>query len=123
MTKRVLVCDDDRGLRETWADAFREEGFDVAIAGNGREAIAAARSRPPDVAIIDLIMPEKEGGETIVELRALNPAMKIVAVSGGGAVGTDVFLVAARRLGADASLKKPVDIYNLIKILKSLFDC
>jgi DNA-binding response OmpR family regulator len=67
------------------------------------------RSEKPDLVITDIIMPEKEGIQTITEIRREQPDAKIIAVSGGGRVGNTDFLKIARSLGADDAVAKPVD--------------
>ena len=84
----------------------------------------SARSRSPrtdfTVMITDLIMPEKEGIETIIEVKKNYPAVKIIAISGGGEVGPENFLVLADALGAHTTLKKPFSGQELIRAIKNL---
>jgi CheY-like chemotaxis protein len=75
--------------------------------------------RQPKVVITDIVMPEKEGIETIMELRKSCPSVKIVAISGGVRTGTNDFLHLAKKLGADEILSKPLDMDRLENLMKS----
>lgn len=104
---RILVIDDESGLRLTVRKMLESAGHEVVEAENGRRGVEAYRKDSADVVITDIIMPEKEGIETIRDIRALDPAVRIVAISGDG-IGPNVdFLRIARKLGADATLAKP----------------
>jgi len=74
---------------------------------NGVEALASQSAGPFDLIITDIIMPEKEGVETIIELKQLHPFLKIIAISGGGRTRNLDFLKFAEEFGADSILAKP----------------
>ena len=84
---RILIIDDERQIRELLRDILEDAGYDVAEAADGQEAIKIQRGEPADLIITDLIMPEKEGIETIRELKQSYPDVRIIAMSGGGVVG------------------------------------
>jgi CheY-like chemotaxis protein len=93
-------------------------GHEVEEAANGADARAAYTRRRRDVVLIDILMPEKEGLETIRELRALDPAAKIIAMSGGGATGAGGganFLSLAVLFGAAHVLSKPFSAGELLE--------
>ncbi len=90
-------------LRATLA----ELGYTVTEARNGKESLALHKSNPADLVITDLIMPEKEGIETISELLSLQPELKIIAMSGDGRVSAKDYLPIAKWLGAARVLTKP----------------
>jgi DNA-binding response OmpR family regulator len=115
-----LVVDDDLALRELFARVLRKNGFEVEIAGDDVAAIRAFERRAFGVVVTDIIMPEKEGVETLVEIKRRWPASKIVAVSGCGSVGFDGYLAIAASLGADATLRKPVESQQLVRVIKDL---
>jgi DNA-binding response OmpR family regulator len=106
MTK-ILVIDDDILVRRTIARILEQGGYEVVLAEDGDKGVAKFRSERPDLVITDLIMPEKEGIETIIEMRREDPNARIIAVSGGGRVASMDFLVVASKLGAGAVLRKP----------------
>jgi len=95
---------------------FERAGYDVATASNGRIGIQLYQTNPFDVVITDLIMPEKEGLETILELRREWPQLSIIAVSGGSAVlNKRDLLRAARSFGAAQTLSKPFTAGQLVE--------
>lgn len=110
----VLVIDDDRQVRDFVRAVLTANGYEVAEAGDGDPGLALARRRPPAVVLCDMFMPEREGLETIVELRKLAPRTRIVAMSGGGAVCRLDPLPYAVRLGAARTLPKPFTDQELL---------
>lgn len=108
-TVKVLLTDDDDMVREMLADAMSSAGVEVIEARNGLECLEQLQAHNVDVIVIDIIMPEKEGIETIMEIRAANPAQKIIAISGGGRTRNDDFLLLAQKLGVHATFRKPFD--------------
>ena len=116
----VLVVDDNDDFRSLLKMALEREGFHVATAANGQDALVALRSRPAEVMVTDIFMPGKEGIETISEVRKQFPAMRIVAMSGRpSATDFDPLSIAAE-LGAAKTLKKPFDIDELIDAVRRL---
>lgn len=116
----ILVIDDDASVREVVSEMLRMEGHDVTIAENGREAIAKLAGQRFDLIITDLIMPEKEGIETIAEIRRSDAEIRILAISGGGRLGPGDYLETARYIGADATLAKPFARQDLLAAIKPL---
>lgn len=114
----ILVIDDDEQLRRLFKGILHSEGHEVAEAGEGTEGIRLYRERRPDLVITDLIMPGKEGIETILELRQLDPTVKIIAVSGGGRIGPENYLATAHTLGAAETLTKPLGIEDLLSAVR-----
>ncbi len=104
---RIMVVDDEAALRRAIRLMLEHAGHVVIEAANGREAEEKQRAEPVDLALVDIIMPEKEGIETIMALRRDYRALRIVAMSGGGRVRNLRFLDIAKDLGADAALAKP----------------
>lgn len=103
----ILLVDDDPGILKLHGEFLRRAGHTVATAANGKEALQQARSQAFDLLITDLIMPEKEGLETIFEIRKLAPSTKIVAMSGGGRMSPKDYLFLAQKFGASQTLAKP----------------
>jgi len=115
----VLVIEDDRNLRTILREILVEAGHTVIEAGDGSEAMDILPAVAADLVITDILMPEKEGIETIVGLRRCRPGIKIIAMSGGGCVGVSHCLEMAREFGADSSIRKP---FNRKEILKAVED-
>lgn len=116
----ILVIDDDASVREVVSEMLRLEGHDVTIAENGQEAIARLAAQSFELVITDLIMPEKEGIETIAEIRRGDDSIPIIAISGGGRLGPGDYLETARYIGADATLAKPFARQELLATIEQL---
>lgn len=112
----ILLIDDDELIRITVRRILESAGHTVVEAKNGDEGLRLVRTIPLDLIITDIIMPEKEGIETILEIRKLNKNIRIIAISGGGRAHTMDFLPLARRLGADQALRKPFTPDELLEV-------
>ncbi len=120
-TPRVLVIDDDGVTRLVLGGALRDAGYEVEEVGDGAEGVAAFRSRPADLVISDLVMPQHGGLETVRELRQSDPKVRILVVS--GVIGSSAeHLRTAVRLGADRVLPKPVNLPELLAMVAGLLD-
>lgn len=122
MTK-ILIIDDDNEFREMLHEMVEREGYIVYSAPDGAEGIKIHNREKPGLVIIDIIMPEKEGLETILELKKNAPDLKIIAISGGGRSHPGDYLRTAKHFGADRTLAKPFtkdDLLNSISdVLKT----
>jgi CheY-like chemotaxis protein len=117
----VLVVDDDPLFREIVTEMLVQAGHAVASSDDGARALEAAKDRAPALAIVDMLMPERDGIETIADLRGRWPQIKVLAVSAGARLlDADLLLRAARTLGADATLRKPVEREALLAAVKTL---
>jgi len=114
MDKAILVIDDDPLVRATLRLMLKNEGYVVTCAEDGGRGLAAFRRSRPDLVITDIIMPEKEGLETIMEIRAESPKARILAISGGAPIKNTDFPQMAKLLGADAIMDKPFETGDLI---------
>jgi len=117
---KVLVVDDDENIRKLACRQLELSGARCKTAQNGQVALNLLGVEHYDVAIVDIIMPEKEGLETIIEMRRGWPALKIVAISGGGCIGPDHCLHMARAFGADAVMRKPLPFRELTELIGTL---
>jgi CheY-like chemotaxis protein len=117
---RVLVVDDEELAQFTIREILEDAGHDVCEAENGNQAIAEQQSQPFDLIITDIIMPEKEGVETIVELMAEFPDLKIIGISGGGRTRNLDYLQSAKQVGAKTVLSKPFTEDELLEAVESL---
>lgn len=104
---RVLVIDDEELARFTLREILETAGHEVTEARNGNEGIAFQKGDPFDLVVTDIIMPEKEGVETIIELKRDFPDLKIIGISGGGRTRNLDFLKLAEQYGAEKVLAKP----------------
>jgi DNA-binding response OmpR family regulator len=107
--RTILVIDDDRAVLHSLAAVLEAEGFNVLMADDGIAGMRVFHQRRPDIVVTDIIMPNQEGIETIVQMRRSRPDMKIIAMSGGGRIGNMDFLSIAQGLGANTTLAKPFD--------------
>jgi CheY-like chemotaxis protein len=102
----ILVIDDDRFYLSLIRRILEDVGHQVLEATSGPEGIALYRQRKPDLVITDIFMPGMDGNEVIRQLRSMDRKVAIIAVSAGGAFYDIDFLETARKLGADAILRK-----------------
>jgi len=111
---KILVVDDDSEIRNVFKRAFENAGHEVIIAENGRVCEILNHKHNPDIIILDIIMPDQEGIETIINLKASNNNIKIIAVSGGGMGGANNYLDNALKFGAKAIFEKPINPDEII---------
>ena len=118
---KILVVEDDAAVRKFLITVLKRENYTVYEADNGVSALLVLKDQKDiSLMITDLIMPEKEGFETIIEVKKQYPSINIIAISGGGQVGPENFLVLAYALGAHTTLKKPFSGHELIRAIKNL---
>jgi DNA-binding response OmpR family regulator len=116
----ILVVDDDATILGSLATCLKCARYRVITAQNGNRGIAQYLLQTPDVMLCDVLMPEKDGIETILQLRQLKPDARIIAMSGGGQVDGLHYLDMAVKLGADMALEKPIDTSRLLIALRTL---
>ena len=114
--ERILVVEDDPRVREVLYQALAMAGYDVVVAADGEEALTAYAAAPADLIITDLLMPRKDGVETIRGLRRQHPAAKVIAVT--AARGRFNRLTAARHAGAHHTLLKPFGMSDLLAAVR-----
>ena len=118
---KILVIDDNRLVRDTVQMVLTAAGYEVIVAAEGRQGVKSFALAQPDLVITDIIMPEKDGIEVVTELRRMNPAIPIIAISGNDSMGMrDLFLTSAHKLGAQRTLTKPFDPDELIDVVSEL---
>ena len=118
----ILVIDDDDQFRGMLRETLEHAGYEVMDAPNGKEGIRVYRENPADLVITDIIMPEKEGIETIRELKREFPDVKIIAMSGGARNGPAGYLKMAKMLGAQRTLTKPLEREELLETVMELIN-
>jgi CheY-like chemotaxis protein len=117
----ILVIDDEEAVRNTICENLEDAGFETFEAMDGEQGLQLIEAKgPPDVIITDIIMPQKEGLETIIEVRKKYPDVKIIAISGGGRTKALDFLELAGKLGATATMPKPLDLDELERTVRDL---
>ena len=119
---RVLIIDDDSEIRNLLSEMLQEAGHEVATAAEGGEGIRLFRAQPFDLLITDLIMPGKEGLQTIRELHHDFPALKIIAISGLGSSEELNFLTLAKGFGAVRTLAKPFSVQSLLNTVNDVLN-
>ncbi|HEX8373724.1 MAG TPA: response regulator [Geminicoccaceae bacterium] len=119
MTKRVLVVDDEPNIVMSLEFLMRRAGFEVQVARNGREAIAALEGPPPDLMLLDVMMPEFDGYEVCERVRAREEwrATKIIMLT---ARGRDAERERGLKVGADAYVTKPFSTRELVEQAKRI---
>ncbi len=118
--QKILIIDDDEQILRLLARSVEREGFTATTAEDGREGQRFLEEDFFDLVITDLIMPEKEGMETISYIKKNYPSVKIIAISGGGRIGPETYLPAALELGANLTFAKPFAIEDLMAGIRSL---
>ena len=118
---RVLIIEDNDGIRGMMRRMLRKAGYGVIEARDGEGGLDACASCHIDIVITDIVMPGKEGMETIREIRSAYPDIAIVAVSGDGdtSFGSS-YLAMAEMFGAARTLAKPFRPRDLLRIVKEL---
>jgi CheY-like chemotaxis protein len=112
--KRILLIDDDPLVRLSVQRVLKAEGYDVHLAKDGVEGLKAFRHLRPDLVITDILMPVKEGLDTIRLLQTWSPDTKVIAISGGNRGNRRDLLAEAAQLGACAVLTKPFEPEDLL---------
>lgn len=118
--KRALVIDDEALSRKCLRDMLELDGFEVREAENGIDGLKHYEHEDFDVVITDIIMPGKEGIETIRGILALDPEANIIAITGGGRVPAEDFLSMALKFGAKHVLSKPISIRDARHVIQEL---
>jgi CheY-like chemotaxis protein len=129
MTK-ILVIDDEETMRNVLIEILEREDYDVEVACNGDEGLALLREKGADLVITDIIMPGKNGVETVDDIRTEFPDTRIIVISGGGnlkpmeyepsAIKTAAYLASASVAGADVTLTKPFERKELLDAVNEL---
>lgn len=119
---KILVVDDEPLICEMLEVFLSRAGHDVTTVSDGKQATEAVGKLALDVVIADIVMPEKDGLETIMELQKRRPDLKVIAISGGSRIGNFDFLEMARKLGACKTFYKPLDNHELLKAINECLE-
>ncbi len=109
----VLIIDDDTQFNLMLKSALEIKGYEVETAANGKEGKALYQNKKYDVIITDIIMPDVDGYEVILDLRRMGMSDRTIAVSGGGRIAADDYLVTAQHFDVAATFNKPIDLQAL----------
>jgi CheY-like chemotaxis protein len=111
----VLIVDDEEAIRRLIYETLKQAGYHVHEASNGKEGLTRYRQSPTDLVIMDILMPDQDGLESILTLRQEFPEARIMAITGGSdMIGILNFLDVARMLGARRTLQKPFEMQQLL---------
>jgi len=117
MSGRILVVDDSEVVRNILRSKLEGCGYEVVEAADGQKAIQRLDEGAFDVVITDILMPEKDGLETLQHVRKTQPDAKVIAISGAG---NDLYLENARGLGASRVFAKPFKLEEIADAVKEL---
>jgi CheY-like chemotaxis protein len=104
----IVIVDDDPTIRLIASEMLRHEDYAVVQASDGDEALEVVSILPVDLVVLDMLMPNRDGLETITQLKAAHPEVRILAISSGGQMGSGLLLRTALAFGADEALPKPL---------------
>src|ERR1700688_2297825 len=117
---RILIVDDEAGIRESLEGVLTDEGYETASAENGEECLKLLRrSHTFEVVLLDIWMPGIDGLETLERIRELDNAPEVIMISGHGTIET---AVRATKLGAYDFLEKPLSIDKTLILVKNAID-
>lgn len=127
---KIIVIDDERDIRDVLMEVLRRAGHEVKVAADADEGLRLLREHGADLVITDVIMPGKDGVDTVYEIRMEFPNTRIIVISGGGkltpieyrpaAISTSAFLASAVVAGADVTLTKPFDRAEILDAVNAI---
>lgn len=117
---KILVVDDNNKFLTMLNEFLSNKGFVVDICDNGHEALKKFTDFIPDIVVTDIVMPGIDGIELLLQLRKINPDVKVIVMSGGNRGHADAYLHMADKLGANAVLSKPFELEELMQVIKNL---
>jgi two-component system, chemotaxis family, chemotaxis protein CheY len=117
---KILLCDDSLLVRKKLKDALTIQGFThIYEAHNGEEAVTFCQQEQPDLVLLDLVMPKKDGMQALEEIKQMNPSIYVVIAS---SVGTQGNLIQSIKLGADDFLQKPITMDSILNITRKIIE-
>ena len=119
MSASILIVDDEESILTSLSSILQDEGYEVAVAKNGIEALRVYTMDPPDLMLLDIWMPEMDGMETLRRVRELVPTAQVMMMSGHGSIET---AVKAIKLGAYDYIEKPLSLENVTLRVKNALD-
>ena len=118
--KRILIIDDEATTLDLLQRILVSEGYEVVPATNGREGVQQFQRQPCDLVVTDMVMPIKDGLQTILDLRLEDPDLPVVAISGGGVIPKERYLTVAGYLENVETLAKPFSVQALLDAVEKM---
>ncbi len=118
--KRILVIDDEPTALDLLRRILEMNGYEVLSAVNGQKGVELFHQYPCDLVITDMVMPIKDGLQTILDLRSIAPYLPVIAISGGGAISKERYLAVAGYLDNVLTIAKPFAIEDITEAVKKL---
>ena len=117
---KILIADDDGEVRVTLQKLLQMDGHEVDLAKDGLEALRMLDESAYDLMVTDIVMPNREGLESIMEARRKHPGLRLIAISGGGRERTESYLRMAETFGAEAVFRKPFPPREMLEKVSQL---
>jgi DNA-binding NtrC family response regulator len=117
---KIVIVEDDIIIRESLKEILEMNNYEVMAIDSCLDLMKKVNEFKPDVLITDIIMPDKDGIEIIIEAKKVLPNIILIAISGGGRIDSESYLNTAKYLGADATLKKPFTHKELLDCIANL---
>src|SRR5215813_5540097 len=117
MKKKILLADDDNAVRESLGRVLESENYEVLLARTGREAVRHFTAGPPDLVLLDLNMPDKDGWEAFDLMEKMHPLVPTIIITARPHQHQR-----ANGVGIDALMEKPLDLRLLLDTIKQLLD-
>jgi DNA-binding NtrC family response regulator len=118
--KRILVIDDEPTALDLLRRILEMNGYEVTVAKNGQEGVELFEQHPCDLVITDMVMPIKDGLQTILDLRMEAPELPVIAISGGGTISKERYLAVAGYLDRVITIAKPFAIEQIVEAVEKL---
>ena len=115
----ILIAEDNQIVQNVLKDLLVSTGYNVHVANDGEEALKIVSNNNIDLMILDIFMPNKEGLETLRELKSLSKDTKVIAMSGNTTCFPNDYLIAAKAFGAEETLRKPFSNNELLNLVRS----
>lgn len=117
---KIVIVEDDIVIRESLKEILEMNNYEVMAIDSCLDLMKKVNEFKPDILITDIIMPDKDGIEIIIEAKKVLPNIILIAISGGGRIDSESYLNTAKYLGADATLKKPFTHKELLDCIANL---
>lgn len=120
--KRILIIDDEPATLDLLERVLELEGYEAVLASNGQEGVEKFQESPCDLVVTDMVMPGKDGLQTILDLRLESPDLPVVAISGDGTIPKERYLTVASYLEGVVTLAKPFTMQDFTAVVKRLLE-